>query len=254
MYNRCDYVTFVSQNLSKNLERIEGLKIYTKKKIIYGGVKKKKGFEKEDNVESFQQKFEIKHDENVLLWLGPLALKKKVNGIKILLEALKSALGKEPKTKIRLLTVGNGVYRKELEDFAKSLGLSKIVTFTGNIENPAAALSAADIYTHISLSEGLPMALLEAMIMEKPIIATRAGGIPETIINGKNGILVDATPEAVADAILSLLKDPKRRKKLGKNAKKTAEEKFTWEKTAKQFIMLYYSKTGGVPEEYLNEE
>ena len=83
------------------------------------------------------------------------------------------------------------------------------------------------------------MAILENMIIGKPIVATRIGGIPESVYHEKNGILVDAEPEAVAHAIKDLIINPHKMKILGENARKTVEEKFTGMKCAERFVDLY---------------
>jgi L-malate glycosyltransferase len=77
------------------------------------------------------------------------------------------------------------------------------------------------------------------MSMEKPIVATPVGGIPEAIEDGKDGILVEPNAEKIAEKVVYLLKNKNKAKELARNARKVAEERFTWEKSANKFIELY---------------
>jgi glycosyltransferase involved in cell wall biosynthesis len=79
------------------------------------------------------------------------------------------------------------------------------------------------------------------MAVGKPIIATPVGGIPEVIKDGENGLLVEPDAKKIAGKIEFLLENPQIAKKLGENAKRTAE-KFTWEKTAERFLEIYMMK------------
>jgi len=104
------------------------------------------------------------------------------------------------------------------------------------VENPFVPLKICDLYTHITMGDGLPLALLEAMAMGKPIVATSVGGIPEAITDGENGLLVAPEAEQVAEKIDLLLRDREYAERLGRCAKKTVEEKFTWEQAAEGFL------------------
>jgi len=143
-----------------------------------------------------------------------------------------------------LLIVGDGQYRKILEDYTEKEGLRNQVIFTGNMDNPFIALSACDIYCHISLNEACPIAPLEAMIMGKPIIASNDAGLPEIIMDGLNGILVNSDSNSVAKAILSLVKNSNLVRKLSENAIITAKTKFSWERVVKEYLEVYKNKTG----------
>ena len=88
----------------------------------------------------------------------------------------------------------------------------------------------ADIFVTTSVSDGTPVSLLEAMSSGLPCIATSVGGIPEWITNGENGILIPPrSPEAVADAILRLSKDPDFRSRLGAAARATILARGKWD-------------------------
>ena len=107
-------------------------------------------------------------------------------------------------------------------------------------ENMPYYYSKADIFVLPSYREGLPMSLLEAMAMELAIVATKVGGIPNVVKNRVNGILVDpANPSQLADAIEELIRDDKLRKKLGKEARKTIEEKYNIVRIVEKLEKIY---------------
>ncbi len=161
----------------------------------------------------------------------------KVEGIKTLIEAF--GIVKKTYPNAKLLIVGDGIYRIELERHVEMNKMTGDVIFTGFVTSPIIPLTITDIYTHISLQETLSISILEAMSMGKPIIASKIGGIPELIVDGENGILVEPKPKKIADRIIELCSDRERMKILGKNAQKTAKERHDWDDIAQKFITLY---------------
>ena len=235
LINKFDRIGFVSKALEKNIREVAGLKIKKDTFILYAGAKVKEP-SKED-IEKFRKRFKIPDNKFILLGLGLTALHYKAEGAKLLIQAVKilKARGED----VILILTRKGRYSPMLREFAQKIGVEDSVIFTGDIDNPYIPLAICDVYTHIPLGEGgVSISLLETMAMGKPIIATPVGGIPEAIENGKNGILVEPNPEKIADAIKKLIRDRDLCKRLGDEAKKTAEEKFTWEKTAENFLKL----------------
>ena len=173
----------------------------------------------------------------VLLAQAFTANKLKAEGAKLLIKSVKKLRDKYPN--LILILTREGSYSNKLKEFAKNEGIEDNVIFTGDLENPYLPLVICDIYTHTPIGEGLPLALLEAMSMRKPIIATSVGGIPEAIENGVNGILVEPDVDKIAEKIEYLLENREFAEELGRNAKKTAEATFTWEKAAEKFIEIY---------------
>jgi glycosyltransferase involved in cell wall biosynthesis len=239
LLSRCSRVTFVSRTLMCKVEEKWGLRL-KRHAITYAGV------DHEDVMESaktaFRNEFEIPNGSIILLALGLTALSYKAEGLKILIRALKIIRKEYPNT--ILLATRDGGYVPELKSFAGGLGLMDAVIFTGDVSNARVPLAICDIYAHISLGEGLPIALLEAMSMEKPIVATPVGGIPEAIEDGKNGLLVEPDAEKIAEKVLYLLKNKDKARELAGNARKLAEERFTWERSANKFIELYLEGVG----------
>jgi len=235
LVNRCDCVTFVSKALKADIESVYKLNFKTTA-ITYAGVSP--GKVETEEIEAFIEKFNISPESIILLAQGFTANKQKAEGMKLLIRVLKKLLPKYPK--LLLIATRGGVYSKELKAVTEELNMGNHVLFTGDVENVFTPVKIANIYTHISLSEGgVSLSLLEAMVSEKPVIATNIGGIPEAIENMKNGILVEPEEDALLRAIKLLLSNKELAKECSKNAKLTAEDKFTWEKTIKQFLNIY---------------
>lgn len=232
--NKCDCVTFASKDLYNKISNIWGLK-FRKSAITYAGVNYKKVHEEEKN--KFRSQFGIKDNSIVLLSQGFTSHILKAEGAKILMKSIKILTKKYPT--IMLIITGEGIYSHELKIFAKLENVYDNIIFTGDIQNPYIPLAICDIYMHITLGEGgVSLAILEAMIMSKPIIATSRGGIPEAIINEENGILVEPNEYIIAKKIEWLLNNKEIAKKLGENARKIAEDKYSWKKSADIFLNL----------------
>jgi glycosyltransferase involved in cell wall biosynthesis len=163
-----------------------------------------------------------------------------VYGLKYLIKAFK--IIKQTKKNITLIIGGDGSQRNHLETLTKQLGIAKDTIFTGKIPRDEVPqyYSASDIVVIPSLQEAFGLVVSEAMACGKPVIGSNIGGIPDQITNGYNGFLV--TPKdhkLIAKKILYLLKNPKERKIMGINGRKTVLEKFDINKRTKNLISLY---------------
>lgn len=233
LLSKCDVVTFVSQAL---LEKItSNLKIISPMKIIYAGAEVKKT--NPDEIDQFISKFLLKSAKPIVSFVGPLVWKMKVEGIKKLICAFKIVVEKYPNS--RLLIIGDGIYKKDLEKLIQDQNIEKKAIITGFVENVFIPLSITDIYAHISLQEGFPISILEAMSVGKPIIATKVGGIPEMITHNYNGLLVEAKANIIAREIIQLYEDKEKQEFISKNAILTVSEKYSWDLITNQFIEIY---------------
>lgn len=142
-----------------------------------------------------------------------------------LLSAAKSVLDKQPQT--TFLLVGQGPLFNQTKEAAQTLGILDHMVFTGTRNDALRLMAASDVVTLSSEFEALPVCILEAMALERPVVATRVGGVPEVIINGGNGILVEPKNSTqLAEGILSLLRSPELRSRLGRQARKTIRQQF----------------------------
>jgi glycosyltransferase involved in cell wall biosynthesis len=117
----------------------------------------------------------------------------------------------------RFLIIGDGPERPRLEWLADNLGLAKAVRFLGSRRDVPDLLSVIDVLALTSLMEANPVSILEAMAAEKPVVATRVGSVPESVIEGKTGLL--ATPGSageIAACIEDLLKHPEQAALMGR--------------------------------------
>lgn len=142
--------------------------------------------------------------------------------------------------KARFLIAGDGPLGEMLREYAISLGLGERMTFAGFRKDIAACYCALDLFVLPSLLEGTPMALLEAMSAQVPVIVTRAGGVGRIITQGENGVLVSpGDSEALASALSGLLQNPAEAGRLSANAFRTVLEKYSAEKMAGTYEKLY---------------
>ena len=127
---------------------------------------------------------------------------------------------------VQFLIVGEGPLRPGLEVLSRELGL-RSCRFVGFREDIPNTLSIMDVFVLSSVLEGLPRVLLEALAMARPVVATRLDGVTEVIQDGLTGLLVPPRdPAALADAIVSLLKDQDPARRLGQAGRKLVEERF----------------------------
>lgn len=136
----------------------------------------------------------------------------------------------------RFVIVGDGVERARLEETARALGLEGRAIFTGRRGDVPRLLTLFNVCVLTSVTvETFPMSFLEAMAMEKPLVATRVGGVPEMIDEGVNGHLVSLRdPEALARALTAILGDPARAEEMGRASRRIVEERFTMEKMVRE--------------------
>lgn len=236
LINNCDYVTFVSKSLKEKVKAIYGIS-FRKTEITYAGVDFPHDISAKKTHE-FCKLFGIKEDSVILLANGLTSLKEKADGAKLLIKAVKQLKSNYPN--IILILTKEGSFSNELKKFSQKENISESIIFTGTLEDPNIPLKICDIYTHTPLIEGgVSLSILEAMAMGKPILATSIGGIPEAIEDGVNGILVQPDVDLITQKISYLLENKEFAFKLGQNAQKTAEEKFSWKMSADMFLKLY---------------
>jgi len=126
---------------------------------------------------------------------------------------------------IFFVLLGDGELRYDLHKYADQEAIIQNVRFLGWRSDVASALSAFDVFVFPSLNEGMGKAIIEAMAMKKPVVASNVGGIPDLVVHGRNGLLVPpADSEALAHAILDLYKNPDKRERMGEAGRQTAAE------------------------------
>jgi len=227
----CDELVVLSNQLVENAMSL-GI---TKEKIyvIPNGVDLEQ-FNLRIDGSDLRNKLHVENDEKVLLFVGRLALVKRID---ILIEVTKRVL--KDGFKIKTIIVGDGEYKNYYEKLAKSV---KGIIFVGLIPHKEIHkyFAVADILILPSLSEGLPNVALEASACGKPIIATNTGGIPDVVIHGKTGFL--AEPNNINSFVYYvelLLNSEDLSRKVGRNAHEHVKKQFNWDVVVKKYEGIY---------------
>ena len=134
---------------------------------------------------------------------------------------------------------GDGLYKDKIIPKLKNF---KNFVWLGNLEYPIEVkkfLSEIDIYLLLSGMEGLGQTIIEALLMEKPVIATNIGGIPELIEDGKTGFLIEAgNHNDLIKKINQVFDQPIAASDMGSKGKETMQENFNWDSIAKKFVLI----------------
>ena len=145
----------------------------------------------------------------------------------------------------RLLLVGDGPERSKIERYCREAGTCSHVTFIGNIPAVEEVLAGADLFLLPSTTESFGLAALEALASEVPVIATRVGGLPEVVIDGKHGYLHPVGDvDGMATSAIALLRDEDRRRAMGSAAREWAIDRFNEDRIVSIYRRLYESTLG----------
>lgn len=143
---------------------------------------------------------------------------------------------------VKFVICGRGPFLNKLRERVRKMGLQEKIVFLGYVERK----KLIQVYQNATLQavpshyEGMPTVLLEAMSCGLPVVATNIGGNNEVVSSGSNGFLVPPkAPRAMADAMLQLLDDDSLRERIGRAARKTIEEKYTWDRIADNIVQCY---------------
>lgn len=174
--------------------------------------------------------------------VGTVANFKGHKGIPHLLRAARVVADRIPG--IRFVLVGTGPLERQRREEASRLGLDGTAIFTGFRGDAIRMASAFDVFVLPSLKEGLSIALLEAMALGKPVVVTNAGGLPEVVSDGVEGLVVPpANPAALAQAILRLVGDDDLRGRCGDAARLRASA-FDVRRAVHRIESVYRELTG----------
>jgi glycosyltransferase involved in cell wall biosynthesis len=153
---------------------------------------------------------------------------------------LLALLPAEQRRDLVLRVIGDGRERSALEQLAQELGVGSCVHFLGQQQRVAQALGEASLFALSSRTEGISLTLLEAMSRGLPVVATRVGGTPEVVEDGKTGFLVPAQqPEAMAVAIAQIYLNPALAYRMGREGRARAESHFSVARMIEAYQDLY---------------
>jgi glycosyltransferase involved in cell wall biosynthesis len=169
------------------------------------------------------------------------------------LEAFRAVRCEFPKA--QLILVGEGSLHRQLAQIASELELNGSVRFAGHQSNVNDWLALCDVSVLPSLYEGLPLAAIESLAAERPLVATNVDGTPEIVVDGKTGVLVPpAHPQRLAEAILQLLRQPELGRRLARAGREWVATRFSQEQQIRKTQELYLrewnlaaARSGAVP-------
>ncbi len=224
--NHCDALTAVSENLKKTT--LESFDCRQDIRVVYNFVDpetfcppEKEGFPRNG------QQWQIAHISNF-------------RPVKRILDVIRIFDCFAKCVPSRLLMVGDGPDRREAEDLVESLGLAKQVSFTGHVLEVESILRKTDVLLCTSENESFGMTVCEALASGVPVVATRAGGLPEVIEDGRSGILADVGDvDSMAEAVLQIIMQPELGMEIGRGARKRVLEHFSPDIIVPQYEELY---------------
>jgi glycosyltransferase involved in cell wall biosynthesis len=147
-----------------------------------------------------------------------------------------------------LLVLGEGPERPALETLASSLGVRDRLQLPGRVGDVAALYRRASVVVHPARWEGFGLAMLEAMLAGKPVVAARAGSAPELVADDRTGLLVPVDDaDALAGAIVSLLADRERAEAMGRAGLERARSEFSVANMAERTMQVYVESLRGTP-------
>ncbi|MFC1509549.1 glycosyltransferase [Candidatus Omnitrophota bacterium] len=210
LYHRADAIVCVSRSLASHIEKFF-LMDKSKIKVVPSPVNIKK-------IQVCSQEEIDGHKDN-LPWIGTVSRLSAEKGVNYLIEAFSQLV---KKIDSRLIIIGDGKERSNLERMASDLGIRNRVDFLGWMSNPYNYLKKMEVFVLSSLWEGFPQVIIESMVCGVPVVATRSvGGIEEAIRDEVDGILVPSKDvNALSDSIYRLLKDRELRDRLVREASK----------------------------------
>ena len=186
-----------------------------------------------EDVENIRQ-YEL--DGHIIFYVGMLEKRK---GVDLLIKAISTIKKEIPD--VHLFIAGIGKEEINFKNLVKELDIEDNVKFLSFIseEEKYSYYKSADVCVFPSRFEWFGIVLLEAMVCEKPVVASNVGGIPYIVEDGKTGLLFESeNVEDLAEKIITLLKDKELREKMGKAGRERAKE-FTWDKAAERTVEVY---------------
>ncbi|HHL72461.1 MAG TPA: glycosyltransferase [Bacteroidetes bacterium] len=233
VWNRSEHILSISHIHRQSLARAIGFDV-EKIGVVENGVDLEK-FKLESNGRDFKSLVGLPPETPVFGSVGRIV---HVKNYPLLLRAAKKVFQQMPEA--RLLMIGAGPMYTDLRQLAKELDIEDNVIFMRWRKNVLDYLRAMDIFVLSSFSEGMSISILEAMASSLPVIATDVGGNPELVLDGETGLLVPSdNDEEMAAAILTLLRDPEKRKRFAAAGRKRVEENYTLQLMIRRYEQLY---------------
>lgn len=229
----CDFITPVSEYLKNRMIRL-GLTPHKMVAIPNGADFDR--FRPMDQI-PIRQKLNLPLNKKIILFLGTL---RKTKGLLYLIPAIEQLMKK--RQDFLFVLVGEGYLKQEIERQIRQLGLEPYVYLAGPCLHKTVPewMNACDIFCLPSLNEGLSSVCIEASACGRPVVATKVGGIPEVVLDGQTGLLVEPrNPGQLVEVIAQLLDHPELCQRMGKAGRIRAAENYSWQQNAQRSINIY---------------
>lgn len=185
--------------------------------------------------DALRDRYRSSPDDLILLFVGYMEEAKRPDRF---VRVLSRVARKIPR--VRGWIVGDGPLRGKAEGLSRDLGIRDKVRFLGYQEDVASFMNAADLLVVTSDTEGIPGAVLEAGYLGLPVVSTKVGGLPECIVQGETGVLVDGDPEeGLTRAIVRLGSDEESRREIGGRARARIVDELTIGPIADRYLAFY---------------
>jgi N-acetyl-alpha-D-glucosaminyl L-malate synthase BshA len=235
--DKSDVVTAVSHQLKEDTEKL--LSIKNTIVPIHNFVDERVYYRRENNQE-LKKTYGIKDDEKVIVHISNFRPVKRIHDVIHSFAKIRKSI------KSKLLLIGNGPELTVACELVQKLDIEDDVLFLGKQENVGELFSICDLKLLLSEKESFGLVLLEAMACGVPVIGTNIGGIPEVIVDGEIGYLVEVgNTDEVAEKAVSLLKDKEKHKRFSEKAIWHVRENFHSENIVNQYEGIYNSLVKG---------
>ncbi len=187
---------------------------------------------------AFAGRFPSLSGKRVALFLSRIHQKK---GLDLLVPAFARVVARFPDAHLVIAGPDEGGYRATVERLIERYAIGATVTFTGllNGQDKLAAFDRAEVFVLPSYSEGLPVAVLEALAFGKPVVVTDPCNITDEIRGADAGLVVDTTVQAVAEGLMTMLADPDRARAMGEAGSRLVKERFSLEAVSGRLVGLF---------------
>ena len=240
LLKRCDRLFGCGAAVRQALINNEGLP-ESRVEVIYNGVDLKAlGKPTPGARESIRAEFGYSANDFVVVQVARLhELKDHQTALKAVDEARHKIAG------LRLLLAGDGDQRSAIEQTIRERGLEQTVTLAGTRKDIADLLSASDVFLLSSISEGIPLTVIEAMAARRPVVSTAVGGLPELIEHGVSGMLAPSgDASTLAASLVQLHQNADLRNQMAEVAAGRAQEKFSLQGMLNSYRDVYYDVLG----------
>jgi glycosyltransferase involved in cell wall biosynthesis len=240
LLGRRDRVVGVGRSVREALVRNEGLSP-ERVAVVYNGVDLDAITADGPDRQEARRAMGVGSDELVILQVARLdAIKDHSTAVRTLERV------RRRRADARLVLVGEGPEMEKIRELARQLGVSPGIRFLGLRTDVARLIPGADLILLTSVSEGIPLSLIEGMAAGLPVVATRVGGVVEVIEEGETGLLAPAGDDAsLADAVLRVADEPDLRARMGRLGRERAQAMFSEGRMHSEYLQLYQEMLRG---------